>query len=124
MKWMAENFLAAWALHEAWTSADTLCLLPAASADTANDTTRAVASVEIRSFFMFVSPLPPNAIETLNRAASFRIFSCRFVQKHDLGRAKAMARQTTKRTWRLDRKELVTQSGSGPHDAAVRTRSH
>src|SRR5262245_64009978 len=51
-KWMAEYFLAACALHEAWTSADTFCLLPAASADTANDTTRAVASVEISSFFM------------------------------------------------------------------------
>ena len=37
---------------EAWTSADTFCLLPAASADTANDTTRAVASVEISGFFM------------------------------------------------------------------------
>src|SRR5215469_1926874 len=52
MKWIAEYFLAACALHEAWTSADILCLLPAASADTANDATRAVASVEISSFFM------------------------------------------------------------------------
>jgi hypothetical protein len=74
MKWMAENFLAAWALHEACTCADTFCLLPAASADTAKDATSAVASVEISSFFMFVSPLLPNATETLNHAISFRIF--------------------------------------------------
>jgi hypothetical protein len=47
MKWMAENFLAAWALHEACTCADTFCLLPAASADTAKDATTAVASAEI-----------------------------------------------------------------------------
>src|SRR5262249_48710190 len=72
MKWMAEYFLAAWALHEACTSADTFCLLPAASADTAKHATSAVASVEINSFFMFVSPLPPNATETLNHASSFR----------------------------------------------------
>jgi hypothetical protein len=74
MKWMAEYFLAACALHEAWTSADTLCLLPAASADTANDTTRAVASVEIINFFMFISPLPPNATETLNRGLRSEYF--------------------------------------------------
>jgi hypothetical protein len=80
-KWMAEYFLAAWALHEACTCADTFCLFPAASADTAKDATSAVASVEISSFFMFISPLPPNATETLNHASSFRIFSCQFVQK-------------------------------------------
>jgi hypothetical protein len=50
MKWIAEYFLAAWALHEAWTSADTFCF--AASADTAKDTTNTVASVEISSFLM------------------------------------------------------------------------
>ena len=61
MKWMAEYFLAACALHEACTSADTFCLLPAASADTAKDATSAVASAEITNFFMFISPLPPTS---------------------------------------------------------------
>lgn len=59
MKWIAEYFLAACALHDAWTSADTFCLLVAASADTAKDMTRAVAIAEISSFFMFVSPISP-----------------------------------------------------------------
>jgi hypothetical protein len=81
MKWMAEYFLAACALHEACTSADTFCLLPAASADTAKHATSAVATVEISSFFMFVSPLPPNATETLNHASSFRNISCHCDQK-------------------------------------------
>src|SRR5262245_54076117 len=59
MKWMAEYFLAAWALHEAWASADIFCF--AASADTAKDTTRTVASVEISSFLMgsLLCPDPP-----------------------------------------------------------------
>jgi hypothetical protein len=82
MKWMAEYFLAAWALHEACTCADTFCLLPAASADTAKDATSTVASVEISSFFMFISPLPPDATKTLNHASSFPIFSCQLFRNN------------------------------------------
>src|SRR5690242_241977 len=65
MKWMAEYFLAAWALQEACTSADTFCLLPAASADIAKDATSAVASVAISSLFMFISLLCLQSRETL-----------------------------------------------------------
>jgi len=53
----------------------------AASAETANDATRAAASVEISTFFMVVSPLPPNASETSQQTFSFRLFSCQSVQK-------------------------------------------
>jgi len=48
------NFLAASALHEAWTSADTFCFMLAASADIAKETARAAAMVEISSFFIFI----------------------------------------------------------------------
>src|SRR5262249_27574536 len=61
---MAEYLLAACALQDACTSAETFCLVPAASAETANDATRTHASVEITSFFMVASPLPPNASAT------------------------------------------------------------
>src|SRR5215475_14988867 len=84
---MAEYFLAACALQDACTSAETFCLLPAASAETANDVTRATASVETSNFFMLVSPLPPNASETSKQTFSFRLFSCQFVHKAAKGRA-------------------------------------
>jgi hypothetical protein len=73
--------LAACALQDACTSAETFCLLPAASAETANDATRTAANIETSNFFMLVSPLPPNASETSKQTFSFRLFSCQFVQK-------------------------------------------
>src|SRR5262245_54648150 len=82
---MAEYFLAACALQDACSSAETFCLLPAAFAETANDATRTVASVEINSFFMVASPLPPNAPATSQRTFSFRLSSCQFVQKPAVG---------------------------------------
>src|SRR6516164_132947 len=72
---MAEYFLAACALQDACTSAKTLCLLLAASAETANDATRTAASIETSNFFMLISPLPPNASETSKQTFSFRLFS-------------------------------------------------
>src|SRR5437764_13551367 len=51
---MAENFLAACALHDAWMLADTFCF-GAASAETTNDIAIAAAIVDIRTFFMCCS---------------------------------------------------------------------
>jgi hypothetical protein len=67
--------------------------LAAASADTAKDATSAVASAEISSFFIFISPLPPNATETLILRLSSRIFSGQFVQKYLVPRSKILVRK-------------------------------
>src|SRR3954451_10723038 len=52
MKWIAENFLAAWALHDVCVSAEAGCLLRAAWAGMANDKASAAATVVNRIFFM------------------------------------------------------------------------